>query len=154
MGLGLFKIHNTYRECCVYFYSMTAAVLIWGSFLTFSLLNSRKGVKLKVSLNEWELSGKLAHQNTSQLSNNRKRPCKQGQLWLNFVFALREIHSRIVAKMVLLQLTNTIVFTNLTWKNTSFNCWKVCPWHNTKHPHQRWFINRRENLTLYLCDNV
>lgn len=40
----------------------------------------------RVSLNEWELNGKLAHQNTSQLPNNRKRPCKLGPLLAKLCF--------------------------------------------------------------------
>lgn len=40
----------------------------------------------RVSLKEWEPNGKLAHQNTSRLPDNRKRPCKLGsalaKLWV------------------------------------------------------------------------
>lgn len=42
----------------------------------------------RVSLTEWESNGKLAHQNTSRLPDNRKRPCKLGALWQNSECAL------------------------------------------------------------------
>lgn len=57
--------------------------MTWTTFCNIFLFTSQSwDPKVRrVSLNEWELNRKLAHQNTSRLPNNRKRPCKLWALW-------------------------------------------------------------------------
>lgn len=71
----------------------------------------------RVSLKEWEPNGKLAHQNTSRLPDNRKRPCKLGALWQNSECALT---LTLGLKNILLHFTATIVLASLALKN---RCW-------------------------------
>lgn len=57
--------------------------MTWTPFCNIFLFTSQSwDPKVRrVSLNEWELNRKLAHQNTSRLPNNRKRPCKLWAFW-------------------------------------------------------------------------
>lgn len=86
------------------------------TFATFSSLHPRVGVQKapRVSLKEWEPNGKLAHQNTSRLPDNRKRPCKLGALWQKLWV---RSHSYTGAKKnILLHFTATIVLASLALK--------------------------------------
>lgn len=74
---------------------------------------SRSPKAPRVSLKEWEPDGKLAHQNTSRLPDNRKRPCKLGALWQNSECALT---LTLGLKNILLHFTATIVLASLALK--------------------------------------
>lgn len=85
---------------------------------------------LRVSLKEWEPNGKLAHQNTSQLPDNRKRPCKLGALWQNSECALT---LTLGLKNILLHFTATIVLASLALKKQMFGSREGC--HNANRFH-------------------
>lgn len=106
----------------------------------------------RVSLNEWELNGKLAHQNTSQLPNNRKRPCKLGPLLAKLCFCSQR-HILVLRLKTFLQQLNGHHCTNqpCTQQNRCFNCAKICPGCSISRSHDRWLINKAENIQLCVC---